>query len=263
MKVHRPLGMPTLRSGTSLRVELFEYPASARSRPVLWEGLSEVGTPGSLSDGEDYDGHSYSDSESRQPSPVVAAEIAPRSFEEGREQGIQEARETAAEEKRVLLQDADKRRVEIATDLAGKIADGRERFLHELEPELIRLSLAIAARILRREAQMDPLFLIGAVRVALGQLAATMQVRLRVPSAESDLWTETMKHIPNLKVKSAVVADDSMQLGDCRIETEMGSVDLGLFPQLHQMEMALLEGVSATTTDASAFPLSPEREIER
>ncbi len=36
----------------------------------------------------------------------------------------------------------------------------------------MKLALAVAARILRREAQMDPLLLTGAVRVALGQLAA-------------------------------------------------------------------------------------------
>ena len=40
---------------------------------------------------------------------------------------------------------------------------------------MVKLALAIAARILRREAQTDPLLLTGAVRVALGQLAATLR----------------------------------------------------------------------------------------
>jgi flagellar assembly protein FliH len=39
---------------------------------------------------------------------------------------------------------------------------------------------------------MDPLLLTGAVRVALGQLAGATEVRLRVPAAELDLWTESM-----------------------------------------------------------------------
>ncbi len=183
-----------------------------------------------------------------------AAEIAARSFEEGRELGIREEREKAAGEYRALLRDADRKRIEETTHLAEHVAKDRARFVHEVEPEVVRLALAIAARILRREAQMDPLFLIGAVRVALGQLAATIEVRLRIPASESELWIETMKHIPNLKVRPAVVPDDGMQIGDCVIETEMGSVDLGLHSQLHQMDMALVDGVSAANGDAEVFP---------
>ena len=51
-----------------------------------------------------------------------------------------------------------------------------------------------------------------------------------------------------------MVPDDGMQIGDCVIETEMGSVDLGLRSQLHQMEMALVDGVSAAKGDTEAFP---------
>ena len=71
--------------------------------------------------------------------------------------------------------------------LGNRLAGERDQFLRTIEQEVVRLALAIAARILRREAQTDPLFLVGAVRVALGQLAATMQVRLRVPAEESVL----------------------------------------------------------------------------
>ena len=87
---------------------------------------------------------------------------------------------------------------------------------------MVELALAVAARILRREAQMDPLLLTGAVRVALGQLSGSTQVRLRVPPAELDLWTETIALLPNLRVKPAVVAGEGMRLGDCAIETGDG-----------------------------------------
>ncbi len=68
----------------------------------------------------------------------------------------------------------------------------------------MKLALAVAARILRREAQMDPLLLTGAVRVALGQLAASSEVRLLVPPAKLDLWTETIALVPNLALKPVV-----------------------------------------------------------
>jgi flagellar assembly protein FliH len=86
----------------------------------------------------------------------------------------------------------------------------------------------------------------GAVRVALGQLARTLQVRLRVPASAASLWAETFEHLPNLKVKPLVVPDESMHAGDCAIETDMGSVDLGLPAQLHQIEWALFDEAPAS-----------------
>ncbi|MGA7241756.1 MAG: FliH/SctL family protein [Terracidiphilus sp.] len=149
--------------------------------------------------------------------------------------------------------------MEQVVELGNRLAGERDQFLRTIEQEVVRLALAIAARILRREAQTDPLFLVGAVRVALGQLAATMQVRLRVPAEESVLWAKTLAHIPNLKVKPTVVPDDCMRPGDCAIETEMGSVDLSLGAQLHQVETALTDGALAAKSGASADTFPQEK----
>ena len=248
--------------GTSTRIEVFEYPAGTPP-PMLWEDVPEVGSAAPLAEGANFRKKCTShDTESEDLSRASTAELAKRSFDAGREQGIREAREMAASEQSGLLQVTNKALVEQSARLASQVKNDCESFLHEAEHELVRLALAIAARILRREAQMDPLSLIGAVRVALGQLAATIQVRLRVPAAESGLWTETLAHIPNLRVKPAVIPDDSMQLGDCRIETEMGSVDLGLHAQLHQMEMALLDEEPAIKPDASINSEPEQHEVK-
>jgi flagellar biosynthesis/type III secretory pathway protein FliH len=250
-----------LRSKTSVRVEVFEYPPGAANPQTSWEELTEAGTEGPLPNRKDCDARPIPNADSQKELRTSAAEIASRSFEEGKELGIREEREKAAGEYRALLQDVDRKRIEETAHLADHVAEDRARFIHEVELEVVRLALAIAARILRREAQMDPLFLIGAVRVALGQLAATIEVRLRIPASESELWIETIKHIPNLKVRPAVIPDGGMQIGDCVIETEMGSVDIGLRSQLHQIEMALVGGVSAAEGDAETFPRPREGEV--
>ena len=135
-----------------------------------------------------------------------------------------------------------------------------DRFLHAAEQEVVELALAVSARILRREAQMDPLLLTGAVRVALGQLSGSTQVMLRVPAADVDLWTEAMAHLPNLALKPRVVAGSEMRLGDCLIEMELGSVDLGLRAQLGEIERGFFdrparkaepENLSLTATGAA------------
>jgi flagellar assembly protein FliH len=88
---------------------------------------------------------------------------------------------------------------------------------------------------------MDPLLLTGAVRVAIGQLSGSTEVRLRVPEADLDLWTEAMAHIPNLAIKPTVIAAEGMRLGDCVVETELGSVDLGIRSQLGEIERGFFD----------------------
>jgi len=222
------------------RVEDFQYPASTNPLLRLWEDVPEIGTTSSRMQSDDgLKGNINRDTVSPEPSSALATEEATRSFEAGREQGILEARGTAAIEQRTRLQEDEKKRICEAAKLANQFASERDRFLQTVEHEVVKLALAIAARILRREAQIDPLFLIGAVRVALGQLAATLRVKLRIPTSEAELWSETLANLPNLKIKPRVTPDDHLHLGDCVIEAEMGSVDLGVNAQLREVERAL------------------------
>ena len=117
----------------------------------------------------------------------------------------------------------------------------RDRYLAQVEHEVVRLALAIAARILHREALMDPLLLTGAVRVALGQLAETTDVRIRIPATEHDMWNEMLHLMPNLPLRPEVVADDTLATGECLLETHLGSVDLGVRSQLAEIERGFFD----------------------
>jgi flagellar assembly protein FliH len=137
--------------------------------------------------------------------------------------------------------------------------EDRDRYFHDVEQQVVRLALSIAAKILHREAQMDPLLLSGAVRVALGQLSETTQVRLRVPSREMALWEEMLRLMPNLPLRPKVIGEENFADGDCVLETEVGSVDLGVRAQLAEIERGffdLLEQkpVSASPDTASFSP---------
>ena len=105
---------------------------------------------------------------------------------------------------------------------------------------------------------MDPLLLTGAVRVALGQLSGSTQARLRVPEAELDLWREAIALVPNLAVRPLISAGEGMRLGECVIETELGSVDLGIRSQLGEIERGFFDragGVgSAHSSSGAAEP---------
>lgn len=127
------------------------------------------------------------------------------------------------------------------TDALDGLVSDRDRYLAQVEHEVVRLALAIAARILHREALMDPLLLTGAVRVALGQLADTTEVRLRIPSSEHAMWSEMLRLMPNLPLGPEVFADDTLATGECLLETSLGSVDLGVRSQLAEIERGFFD----------------------
>jgi flagellar assembly protein FliH len=176
------------------------------------------------------------------------------SFEAGRERGKAEGRQAEIEAQAAAMAGVVSERTRQAAELIEAFAQERDRFFHAVEHEVVELALAVAARLLRREAQMDPLLLTGAVRVALGQLSESTRVKLRVPPAELDLWTEAMALLPRLALKPTVVAGEGMRLGDCMIETEQGSVDLGIRSQLGEIERGFFDragGPRATPAAAS------------
>jgi flagellar assembly protein FliH len=188
----------------------------------------------------------------KDPFAPSMGEAAQRSFEAGRARGLEEGRQLGRADLSAQLREVEKKRIESIAQVSEQLARERDSFLHAVEPEVVKLALSIASRILRHEAQMDPLFLAGAVRVALGQLAETIPVRLRVPAADFKLWSETIAHLPNLRARPTIIADSEMLLGDCVIETDMGSVDLGLRSQLKEIDRGFFEGVSSRGAQESS-----------
>ncbi len=184
------------------------------------------------------------------------AEEKERSYDAGRMRGREEGAQIEHAALEVARQEED---LERQKQLASALAQFDQEYvhlLHSLEHEVVELALAIAARVLRREAQMDPLLLTGAVRVALGQLTAPTRVRLKVPEAEASLWTETMAHLPNLAVKPEVTPVAEMHAGECELETSLGSVDLGLRAQLAEIERGFFDRTGQPRGEASAEPLA-------
>ena len=231
------------KSGAYGHFEVFQYP-SVPGAPLLpdFQGWGESGASAS------------SDSERAHDRNRAAAEVAMRAefdkllgeetrkaFEAGREKGRIEGRVAEREGQAAALGAAAQLRTRQAADLVDAFGAERDRFLQAVEQEVVDLALAVATRILRREAQMDPLLLTGAVRVALGQLSSSTQVKLRVPAAELDMWTEAMALLPNLAVKPTVLAGEGMRLGDCMVETELGTVDLGIRSQLGEIERGFFD----------------------
>lgn len=227
-------------NGAISRVELFEYPAGPDAPPLHgFDGWATEDSANGNGHAGRHNGHAggelHAEFEAR------LAEENRKAFEAGRERGRLEGRQAEREALGPANAAAEAQRMRHSVELVESFAQERDKYLHAVEREVVELALAVAARILRREAQMDPLLLTGAVRVALGQLSGSTQVTLLVPPAELDLWTETIALLPRLSVKPQVLAGEGMLQGDCRIETGLGSVDLGIRAQLGEIERGFFD----------------------
>jgi flagellar assembly protein FliH len=116
----------------------------------------------------------------------------------------------------------------------------RERYFAEVEQEVVKLALAIAARVLHREAQIDPLLLAGVVRVALEKMADRSGVVLRVASPDVEGWEQVFSSTEAAD-RPRVMEDARLERGECVLETKMGTVELGVSVQLEEIEKGFFD----------------------
>jgi flagellar assembly protein FliH len=237
--------------GSAVAFETFEYPHTPGGKfAPNWNGYDDHDgepEPESRSAGDRRD---HMDWEKR------LAEESRKAFDAGRERGRVEAREAERESLTNARREEERR----MAGLVESFAAARDHYLRAVEGEVVKLALAVAARILRREAQMDPLLLTGAIRVALGQLSQTSEVRLRVPAGDLELWREAIAHLPNLPLKPEVQASEGMRLGDCIVECNLGSVDLGVRSQLGEIERGFFDRAGGESRKESTHQLPAPRE---
>jgi flagellar assembly protein FliH len=61
-------------------------------------------------------------------------------------------------------------------------------------------------------------------------------------------------------VKPAVIAGEGMRLGDCAIETELGSVDLGIRAQLGEIERGFFDRAGGRRAEPADQPIAQVEE---
>lgn len=117
----------------------------------------------------------------------------------------------------------------------------REEYFNRVEPEVVQLALAIARKILHREAQIDPMLLTGLVHVALEKLDAGTRVRVRANPADMHFWNEHFAQSGSGVAAPELIGDSTLQHGECALETEVGSTQISLETQLKEIEQGFFD----------------------
>lgn len=166
-----------------------------------------------------------------------AAEIKESARREGFKQGLSEAHAQARQE------------IDNVTDrlmaLIDALATPLEQLSDEVEDELVKLAVAIAKQIVRRELKTDPTQVIGVVKEALNALpAAGQNIKLHLHPEDAKLVADTMLANANER-KWELVDNPLIQRGGCRIETDSSNVDATIESRVAAIAARIMGGERA------------------
>ena len=150
-------------------------------------------------------------------------------------EGLRQAREEATAQVR-SLQDS------VGQTLAS-LAQTKRKLRQEGEVELLKLSLAIARRILHREISIDAEALHGLVHAAMQKLQNREISRVRVHPAGADAVRTALERIgaaPAIEISS----DPSLKGGDMVFETQFGELDASIDSQLAEIQRGFADRLS-------------------
>jgi flagellar assembly protein FliH len=173
------------------------------------------------------------DSGEGEDTPSGVKDLQRQAFEQGRQHGEAQVRaaaqlEIAAEREKVTL-------------TIERFKAERTSYFSHIESQVVQLALAIARKILHREAQMDPLLLTGMVHVALEKLDAGTSMRMRTHPSDIRLWSEYFAQQGTVNPSPELIGDNTLRRGECILETESGSTQMSLDSQLKEIEQGFLD----------------------
>jgi len=189
-----------------------------------------------------------------------AEQAGQQAFEEARKagfrQGLQDAEEDVQRRAAELAQqnsdEAIRTTLPAVRELAETLTRERECRLADWETEIIRLSVAIAEKLVRRKIDTSPDLAPELIRETLQLVTGSTRLRVRLnPQDEAQLGEFVHEVAQSLAQVAEVhtIADETVSAGGCVVETEHGVIDGRLETQLERI-VAELSGDDGTPSRA-------------
>lgn len=116
----------------------------------------------------------------------------------------------------------------------------RKDYFSRVESDVVQLALAISAKIMHREAQVDPMLVAALVRVAIDKLHDGSSVSVRVSPSEAEKWRAFLANPLNGSTIE-ILEDAHLGAADCILETELGSANFSIDAQLKEVEQGFFD----------------------
>ena len=156
-----------------------------------------------------------------------------------RETAFQEGLRQGREQSAVEVKTAADRFGQMLRDLAGL----KRKIRNEAEFDVLKLSLAIARRILHRELAIDSEAIQGLIHAALEKLANREISRVRVHPACVDAVRSALERI-NTAPAIEICSDPALKNGDLIFETALGDLDASIDTQLQEIQRGFADRLS-------------------
>lgn len=174
----------------------------------------------------------------RESAEASLAQQMEQRFLEGKQRGLSEALSVSRKEAEAKLEPVLGRLAQSLADLA----EARQRLREETAADLVRLSIAIASRILHREITLDPDAVHGLLKAAFDKTASREVTRVLVhPSHEAAVRTFVVRAASPTPIE--IVADPRLECGAIRLETTQGQLDASIETQLREIERGLADRI--------------------
>lgn len=128
------------------------------------------------------------------------------------------------------------------------IKEFRKELSLKAERETVRLSLAIAGKILLREPEINPRIIAGVVKKTFETIAINAPVRIRVNPSELSYMQER-RHLIPIEGEVTFIEDTSVSCGGCVVESLSGDIDARIESQLKMVEEAFLPALKKNAED--------------
>lgn len=150
-------------------------------------------------------------------------------FEKGKEEGFESGKGEIAS----LIADA--------KNVLNQVLKERELLLRSIEPEVAKLSIRIAEKIIKYHLDTDPDMVVNMIRAALDTVKQREEVVIKVNQEDyyyakerKDLFSSMIEGLKSFDI----IVDSSVERGGCIIETNLGNVDARISTQIHTLELA-------------------------
>jgi flagellar biosynthesis/type III secretory pathway protein FliH len=206
-------------------------------KPVLWRtlagGAAAATPPGA----------------NREAAPGEVAELQKRVAElerlrqteaaQAKQAGLEEGKQKAWQEGAAEITTA----LDRLAQKLNEVAALRSKIRMHAEMDIVKLGLAIAQRILRRELTTDPETIHGLVHAALQKIQNRDILKIRVYPAGAEALKASLAR-SGAAPAIQVIADATLKTGDLLFETSVGQLDASVETQLLEVERGLADRLS-------------------
>ncbi len=160
------------------------------------------------------------------------AEMIRGQAEEYRQKGYQDGYQEGFEEGKSQI-----------TETLLRLEQNYKQRLAQTEPDLVRLSVQIAEKLIGAQLQMQPDLIVQIVGKALTAVRHQREIFLRVNPADYEVLTQHKPQLLDYLSRAQDIdirSDSSIAQGSCIVESEIGTIEAVLEKQLVAFENALL-----------------------